>query len=224
MKDFEKVSWFLSVFCVYVVFLFQNKCRVCYKCFCCAKCRANHEIKKHKINPKCDICLYGKVYLSDIDESVQRHIKSDHWPLHCVLCNRVFGTFNEISGHSKCPMAKSHSENVIVQSSTPPLSSSSKKFDTPPFQVLKGIENNQLLSNLATSTPMQKLEENKPFLGLQEAITPVDYLNENKKPSNKKEDRVNQSAKVTFLKTPSTEVPMKQKNLAIANCKSKLKI
>lgn len=120
-------------------------------------------------------------------------------------------------------MAKSLSDNV-VHSSTPPLSTSLKKYDTPPYQNIAVDQNNPLiLPNLmATSTPMQRLEDNKLF-DLHELLTPVDRLNENKNLNNKMDKTTTIQRTVTFYETPITEVQKKQKNLANTNSKGLLK-
>lgn len=117
-----------------------------------------HEINLHQINPECDICISGRVFLRDPSESLLEHIRNNHWPLHCVYCKRVFNTVEEIFLHNKC--AKSFNEQDNENNNTPQISCKSN-----------------VQSCVPTSTP--KEDENEYLYKISDFISPVDLAIQN---------------------------------------------
>lgn len=167
---------------------FQSKCRLCEKIFCCVCCRKKHEKEKHNVFPDCNICIYGTIKISSISEEVLPHLQNTHWPLHCVRCKRIFNIPGEIKQHTECSViSNNYSGNSPY---TPSINIfEDTTFESPPLVQL--FEKNQecgnnlnVISNLATSTPMQECtEENNLLQKIKSVIiTPVnsgDNTNEN---------------------------------------------
>ncbi|KAF5285697.1 hypothetical protein FQA39_LY16503 [Lamprigera yunnana] len=152
----------------------ENTCRICFKYFCCEKCRLRHEVNYHKAFKECDICFYGKIILREPSEKLQLHLKDEHMPLHCLKCEVVFETFDDIMCHRICIMEKNPNREV---------STADENYDSPPIGTMhKSIftSSNKNFSNnanyLTTSTPMQKLNE-RDLEDIPEIITPVDTKN-----------------------------------------------
>lgn len=167
--------------------------------FCCEECRKDHELKNHNVHSECDICIRGKILLKDPSESLLQHIRENHWPLHCIHCERIFDTVNDIFIHNKCP------KSMLIEvdndnNNTPPTSERNFACITTAGQ-----------SCVPTSTPVAPRENENEFLQkMTETITPVDVLQkkeiENKSvftPSNCSEKRNDQYTKrrVTFSNT-----------------------
>lgn len=144
-------------------------CRICQKVFCCENCRRKHECDDHKIHPECDICTSGSTYLRNPSDSLLVHIKDRHWPLHCVLCNRIFETINDLFAHSKCTKSQ--------------LTKDDNETNKTPQLLQKQIaatEKSAGRFRVSTSTPLAPREEENEFLQkMSEVITPVDVLEKN---------------------------------------------
>ncbi|CAG9855036.1 unnamed protein product [Phyllotreta striolata] len=135
----------------------ENQCHICREVFCCIICRDKHGTKDHNIFPGCDICLQGITNISSINTDVFSHIKQRHWPLHCVLCKRLFGSTDEIALHVKCPLAKT--SNTLV---TPYNSAESVKLNLDEISPLYLSEKTgKMFNELATSTPLQSKANNE---------------------------------------------------------------
>lgn len=188
---------------------FQNICRICKKVFCCKKCRKQHESLIHKIFVDCNICLYGKTFLKDPPEHLIEHIKSNHWPLHCVICKYTFTSLGELLEQNKCVETKNQD---LKRSPYTPIQS---QDESPLYfsKEQKAITSKSMFPNVATSTPLQRQEDNNlPEKNNEEVITPVDFSDINK---DKKyfTDSVSIKRKVTFCETPITDIYEKQKEL-----------
>ncbi|KAL1492804.1 hypothetical protein ABEB36_010987 [Hypothenemus hampei] len=157
----------------------MNNCRCCVKVFCCEKCREKHEIKVHKVNPKCDICIYGKILFNLTDESLVKHIETTHLPLHCLNCKLVFRSIEDITEHLKC--IKQYSISIDIAGTPYKLQDFEAVFHQDSPISTKDIINN---NTRATSTPMQKItEQTEGFEGGKQIITPIssdDNLKTNK--------------------------------------------
>ncbi|XP_072402205.1 uncharacterized protein fs(1)Ya isoform X2 [Diabrotica undecimpunctata] len=181
----------------------NNNCRLCKKVFCCKTCRENHETEVHKVFPDCDICIFGQTRISSTSQVVLEHIKTDHWPLNCLLCKRLFGSIEELFQHIKCPLVN-NSQNSLY---TPYNSGISENAYSPYIPGKLNHANNKvnILTNLATSTPMQRDQANVVLEKIQEVIiTPVD-CSANKNGDTVEYNSVNLKRKVTFCDTPITE-------------------
>ncbi|KAG5873434.1 hypothetical protein JTB14_031051 [Gonioctena quinquepunctata] len=192
----------------------ENNCRLCKKVFCCKKCREKHEKTKHDINPECDICVYGNTVRSSILANLF-HIKRRHWPLHCLICKRVFGSVNEIFDHTKCPAGYKNFNDVQRSPFTPVQSYAEIPYDSPPLSSDYLHEKDQrsnkklnIVFNLATSTPMQR-EDNNLLEKIQEVIVTPDDYSENSKSSIIKKSNLDSNQggslkkrRVTFGETP----------------------
>lgn len=192
---------------------FQNTCRICKKVFCCQKCRGQHELSIHKVFLNCNICLYGQTYLKHPPESLLEHIKKSHWPLHCIICKSTFTTLDELLKQSKC-FVEHKNQNLETSPYPSNQSQGENNYESPLYfsGEAKAINNNGMFPNVATSTPLQRQEENSLPEKNNEVITPVDYSDINK---DKKyfTDSGSIKRKVTFCATPVTEVYEEQENL-----------
>ncbi|XP_066246860.1 uncharacterized protein fs(1)Ya isoform X2 [Euwallacea similis] len=158
----------------------ENNCRVCIKSFCCGKCRQKHESKVHNvIYSGCDICVYGRTFHHNRDKVLLQHIKEFHLPLHCVYCYQFFYNVEEIP-QGRCSVAhflihKEDSPKTPLFRPPPPVLVATSDQNSPILQNLLLKEGFNHLS-LATSTPMQKAEENVIMFEKcnEEPLTPVD--------------------------------------------------
>ncbi|XP_066155350.1 uncharacterized protein fs(1)Ya isoform X2 [Euwallacea fornicatus] len=158
----------------------ENNCRVCIKSFCCRKCRQKHESKVHNVvYSGCDICVYGKTFHCNQDKVLLQHIKEFHLPLHCVYCYQLFYNVEEIP-QGRCSVAhflihKEDSPKTPLFRPPPPVLVTANDQNSPILQNLILKEGFNHLS-LATSTPMQKAEENAIMFEKcnEEPLTPVD--------------------------------------------------
>lgn len=194
--------------------VFQNKCRLCNKIFCCERCRKKHEKIKHNVCPDCDICIYGEIRISNVSAKIFEHLQTSHWPLHCVWCKREFHSEDELGEHLKCPfIANYYSEKGPL---TPSIQiAEDTTFESPPllqlFQKNQQCEKNLgAIANLATSTPMQccKEDNNNLLFKVKTAIiTPVNSAENTKESILKKAGRTTDSSKrrVTFCETILTD-------------------
>lgn len=132
-----------------------------------------HEQNVHKIHPKCDICIYGQTFFKNPSPDLIEHVKNKHWPLHCVHCDRTFGSMEEIFVHSKCPAGKKKAGD------TPENKKENYKFSTPPVFaqiIIKQGINSVMYENqicITTSTPVPRNEKDIVQI-ISEVITPVD--------------------------------------------------
>ncbi|KAJ8923747.1 hypothetical protein NQ315_010328 [Exocentrus adspersus] len=188
----------------------ENNCRVCKKVFCCKNCREQHELCVHKVYADCGICLYGKAVVRDPAEHLVNHLKTDHWPLHCLFCKHIFGSLEEIVQQTKCPVGYKN-KDLERSPYTSVQSGISENYESPPY-FPKGLQvnaNANMFSNLATSTPLQKDENNLSEKCTQENSTPVDYSDINKEKQYFNEG-TSMKRKVTFSETPLTEDNQKE--------------
>lgn len=151
----------------------QNRCRLCRNVSCCAKCRIKHETDVHKINPDCDICVVGRTFLKNPPDSLLAHIKEAHWPLHCVRCERVFETLDEINVHVKCDGWKKFAHQTPKRGNefVIPLISAT---DVPKKNQLNAIYEHK--AYIPTSTPVAKTDDDDQVQIIAEIITPVDCV------------------------------------------------
>uniref|UniRef100_A0A6P7GUS7 Uncharacterized protein LOC114343142 n=1 Tax=Diabrotica virgifera virgifera TaxID=50390 RepID=A0A6P7GUS7_DIAVI len=179
-----------------------NNCRLCKKVFCCKTCRENHETEVHKVFPHCDICIFGQTRISSMSQVVLEHIKAAHWPLNCLVCKILFESINDLFQHTRCPLVNNSQKSPY----TPHNSGISEKACTPyiPGKLDYGNKVN-ILTNLATSTPMQRDQANIALGRIQEVIiTPVDCSVE-KNGDTVEHNSLSLKRKVTFSDTPITE-------------------
>lgn len=157
-----------------------------------------HEQDVHKIHPKCGICVYGQTTFKNPSPDLIEHVKNKHWPLHCVHCDRIFESVEEIFVHSKCPAGRKKKPEE-----TPENQNDRCKYNTPPLfgQIIikQGINKQCVMYEnqicITTSTPVAR--DDKDFVQIiSEVITPVDNP-ENKEIANKKE--CNKSALTPIL-------------------------
>ncbi|CAH1153455.1 unnamed protein product [Phaedon cochleariae] len=197
----------------------ENNCRLCKKVFCCKQCREKHEKEVHRIHPDCDICIYGKTVLFSTSASLIDHIKTVHWPLHCLVCKRLFGSVDELFQHSKCPLGTRINGDLENSPYTPGHSTfAEQSYDSPPLLYClhgRGQSNKNLkvISNLATSTPMQK-EDNHLLEKIQQVIvTPVESIDNDVVKKSQQENNTGSLKKrrVTFGETTEhTDTPYSQ--------------
>ncbi|XP_019870281.2 uncharacterized protein LOC109598801 [Aethina tumida] len=132
----------------------SNHCRLCTLVFCCVQCRLNHEKSAHNLTfPECDFCLYGIGTIKNPTVELIEHIIQTHWPIHCVLCKKVFNSPEDLFIHGKCTP-------TIAVYNSPTVAENNKEYDSPPITALFGKDGTgkkylDVLKNLATSTPMQ---------------------------------------------------------------------
>lgn len=215
MLDFEKVLRKYIFFAKLLLYFFQNKCRLCGKIFCCERCRSKHEETSHSVFPTCEICIYGNIRISKITKELLTHMKRSHWPLRCVWCKKVFISEELLESHFKCPLLinSCYSENSPL---TPSFQLSEETtFESPPliqlFQKNQQCEKNlSVMSNLATSTPMQCCkEDNNNLLQKVKTVikTPVNSAENTKESILKKTGHTDSSSKrrVTFCERVLTD-------------------
>lgn len=159
--------------------------------FCCKNCRKKHEFKSHNLFSECDICLNGKILLRDPSNALLEHLQSKHLPLHCIHCDIVFNTIDELYFHNKCPRSRNN-EN------TPPVSQNIITDDGMKIVTEKCC--------IPTSTPVivARKDENRFLQKMCEVITPVDiYLDKKDSVFTPIDQRDEQYIKrrVTFSKT-----------------------
>ncbi|KAJ3639820.1 hypothetical protein Zmor_003156 [Zophobas morio] len=196
----------------------QNNCRLCHKTFCCEKCRAHHEEDFHNVNPECELCIYGRTTIKEASVSLLSHIKSAHWPLHCVFCKKVFSSLDELVPHDKCPLKV---EKMCGTPKTPVTPVADKEEPSPeitPFYktTKNGTHQNgpTSIAMAASSTPLFHKEE----INTKQKITP-DNQSLNIHKSNLKltgssnlSDSKRSDRRVTFSETPSfSDCPKKPK-------------
>ncbi|GJQ68554.1 hypothetical protein Trydic_g14408 [Trypoxylus dichotomus] len=206
----------------------KNKCRLCRKVFCCIKCRKKHEKIIHNVNPDCDICFYGEIIFKNPSGDIIEHIKTQHWPLRCRMCKRVFGSIDELILHNLCPInKKSFNDNSNITPVRPGVLAENKsdmKFDSPPVMypfgdasvntnIMISVTNNILA--VTTSTPMQ----GGGFIGkMPEALTPVEPTKKDigtdslPEIGDTSKGSVSINRKVTFNETQLTETLGKNSN------------
>ncbi|XP_015833668.1 uncharacterized protein LOC100141915 isoform X2 [Tribolium castaneum] len=148
----------------------DNDCRLCSKTFCCPNCRILHEEKFHNVNPECEICVYGRASLKNASVSLLNHIKTAHWPLHCVFCKKLFTSFDDLLSHDKCPF-KLETLKMETTPKTPVTSLTETEKPSPevtPFY--KATEHGALKTRTmgATSTPLIHKDSDKS-----DKITPI---------------------------------------------------
>lgn len=85
--------------------VFKVRCIVCPKIFCCSDCRWNHEKFAHGLEYDCPLCRGFKFLcqthlLENI--SFTEHIVSEHLPLHCNKCNKIFRRMEDFFNVNKC--------------------------------------------------------------------------------------------------------------------------
>lgn len=170
------------------------------------------------MNSDCDICIYGETVLRNLKEASLEHIRSQHLPLHCKICKRVFTSVDEVILNNLCAMNKKPptegSSKTPVRSNLEKLESKDEmNFDSPPVMYPFGENNlnaNIIISvtnnivALTTSTPMQGGDDNKFLDNIAQSITPVE-------PPKRDVDKGSQveadciGRKVTFNETQLTE-------------------
>lgn len=124
--------------------------------------------------------MYGQTYLSNASEELLEHIKQEHWPLHCVRCQRVFKRVDEIFIHCKC-----HTNNSDDTPETPQENEISAVTPSNPGGDLlaKSIDNKLLkvcgMGNyMTTSTPVFAGNDKDFVQIISGVITPVENLDE----------------------------------------------
>ncbi|XP_068916162.1 uncharacterized protein fs(1)Ya isoform X3 [Tenebrio molitor] len=153
----------------------ENCCRLCSKVFCCKNCRALHEQNAHNVNPDCEICIYGRTTIKNVSVEMLSHIKSRHWPLHCVFCKQIFNSLDELVPHNKCSIKQEHFKMQVGTPKTPVTPLMEKEEPSPevtPFykSIIPGTQQNGAAMTIgATSTPLVHKEE----MSKHDKITPI---------------------------------------------------
>ncbi|XP_044257626.1 uncharacterized protein LOC123006844 isoform X2 [Tribolium madens] len=197
----------------------DNNCRLCSKIFCCVNCRMSHEENYHNVNPKCEICIYGRATVKNASISLLNHIKAAHWPLHCVFCKKVFTSLDELVPHDKCPLKLGTLKMQEASPKTPVTSLTEKEklsLEVTPFYKAVQVGPHQIRARMgATSTPLIHKESDK-----EDKITPINQSEIVYHKSNLKmtgSSNLSDSKKrVTFSETPSvSELCKKPKYLTL---------
>lgn len=178
---------------------------MCSKVFCCSDCREAHQRQFHKIEPDCEICLYGRGTIKNVSIILFNHIKKFHWPLHCVFCKKQFETLDELIPHGKCDMNPNGDvqKNMPKTPVTPVVEQEASLVVTPFYKIcVPGTLQPGVTATIgATSTPLQQNADK---------ITPVNNNQKKFYKSNLKltastgrSDSKKMERRVTFGETPS---------------------
>lgn len=100
----------------------EVQCRTCGQVFCCAKCRLKHEDNAHQemqaIRQICYICnnrpfpLRTDTKITSSNVLIQ-HIMSEHLPLRCNRCSKVFLTASDFKAIVRCtPFGENNSNTA----------------------------------------------------------------------------------------------------------------
>lgn len=149
-----------------------------------------HERSRHKIDPSCDLCVYGKAIVKVFPYSLQDHVQH-HFPVQCVYCKRVFTTAAQITSSAACQVEV---KNTKV--------SSMKEMKT----------------SILSSTPTQQNDIPNFFSKISQVISPLDQLDSNGVVADREDTKGTPNAaienknvdiakkrKVTFWDTPVQE-------------------
>lgn len=147
-----------------------------------------------------------------MSEELFAHLQAEHWPLYCVWCKKKFSSKEDLKEHSKCPFVTNY---LLEKTPRSPLIRVPEEttFESPPlvqlFENSQHDKNLNVISTLATSTPMQNCKDDNLFHKVNTVIiTPVDSAESTKESILKKgSSRVDTSSKrrVTFCETILTD-------------------
>ncbi|VVC99733.1 unnamed protein product [Leptidea sinapis] len=82
----------------------EVRCLVCHLIFCCSDCRWKHERNAHGLTYDCQICR-GNRFLcrpEELDQDFIEHLTSEHSPLQCYKCKKVFDKMEDFAEIEKC--------------------------------------------------------------------------------------------------------------------------
>ncbi|XP_011142804.1 uncharacterized protein LOC105185183 isoform X2 [Harpegnathos saltator] len=100
----------------------DNICRFCRKTFCCTKCRDRHVNKVHSdLSANCFLCASKTLPMRQFEfeellwenKRLLSHITDQHLPLHCVLCENLFETGEDLKSIGTCKWYSEHQQLLI---------------------------------------------------------------------------------------------------------------
>lgn len=101
----------------------DNICRFCQKTFCCTKCRDRHVDKVHpNLNVNCVLCASKKMPMRQFEfekllsenKTLLAHIADEHLPLHCVLCEDLFETSEDLKSIGNFEVFAQWQQNGLI--------------------------------------------------------------------------------------------------------------